>query len=122
MEKFLKLTLLFIVLDNFNYSKLLLEKRKRFKKNQLILKLLFLKKELQNKIFKSLLRNHFNNFEFRLSFTFNFFTNKNQYFKTFQKLICPYSLSKRVPNKKFYYSRFFLNKKLNTFNISNVYK
>ncbi len=100
----------------------MLEKRKRFKQNQLILKLLYIKRELKERILKSLKKNHFNHFEFRLSFTINFFTNKNQYFKTFQKLICPYSLSKRVPNKKFYYSRFFLNKKLNSFNISNVYK
>lgn len=100
----------------------MLEKRKRFKKNQLILKLIYIKKELKNRIFNSLKKNHFNHYIFRLSFTLNFFKVKTQFFKTFQKLICPYSLSQRVPNKKFHYSRFFLNKKLNTFNINNVFK
>ena len=100
----------------------MLEKRKRFKKNQLVLKLLYLKRELKEKILKSLKKNHFNNYTFRLSFTFNFFSNKKEYFKTLQKLLCPFSLCKKVPNKHFNYSRFFLNKKLNSFNINNTYK
>lgn len=100
----------------------MLEKRKRFKQNQLILKLNFLKNELKKTIIKSLKKNHYNNFEFRLSFTLNWINNKIKYFKTYQKLICPYSLSKKVPNKNFNYSRFFLNKKLNTFNINNTFK
>lgn len=100
----------------------MLEKRKRFKKNQLILKLLYYKQELKLKIKKSLLKNHFNNPLSRLSFTLNWYTNKQQFFKTYQKLICPFSLSKRVPNKHYSYSRFFLNKKLNNFYINNVYK
>lgn len=100
----------------------MLEKRKRFKQKQLILKLKFLKYELKQKIIKSLKKNHYNKPEFRLSFTLNLSTNKNQYFKTYQKLVCPYTLNKRVPNKTFSYSRFFLNKKLNTFNINNTFK
>jgi hypothetical protein len=58
---------------------------------------------------------------FRLSFTINWLFVKKQYFKTFQKLVCPFSLSKKVPNKNFSYSRFFLNKKLESFNINNVF-
>ena len=100
----------------------MLAKRKKFKKDQLILKLKYVKKELKNKILKSLKKNHFNHFIFRLSFTLNFLTNKTEYLKTMQKLVCPFTLSKRVPNKHFNYSRFFLNKKLNTFLINNVYK
>lgn len=100
----------------------MLEKRKRFKQNQLILKLNFLKTELKRKIIKSLKKNHYNKPEFRLSFTLNWFTIKSEYFLTHQKLICPFSLSKRVPNKTFNYSRFFLNKKLNSFNINNTFK
>jgi hypothetical protein len=99
----------------------MIEKRKKFKKNQIILKLIFLKFELKQKIKKSLHKNHFNNYLFRLSFTVNWLFFKNQYFRTFQKLVCPFSLSKRVPNKNFSYSRFFLNKKLNSFNINNVF-
>jgi hypothetical protein len=99
----------------------MIEKRKKFKKNQIILKLIFLKFELKQKIKKSLHKNHFNDYLFRLSFTINWLFFKNQYFRTFQKLVCPFSLSKRVPNKNFGYSRFFLNKKLNSFNINNVF-
>jgi hypothetical protein len=99
----------------------MIEKRKKFKKNQIVLKLIFLKFELKKKIKKSLYKNHFNDYLFRLSFTINWLFFKNQYFKTFQKLVCPFSLSKRVPNKNFNYSRFFLNKKLNSFNINNVF-
>lgn len=100
----------------------MLEKRKKFKKNQIILKLIFLQFEIKQLIRKSLLKNHFNNPVFRLSFTLNWFNDKSQFFRTQQKLVCPFSLSKRVPNKKFNYSRFFLNKKLNSFYINNVYK
>lgn len=101
----------------------MLAKRKRFKKMQLMLKFLFLKKELKLLIYKSLLRNHFNNFLFRLSFTINmFFFEKKDFFKSMQKLICPFSLSKKVPSQKFLFSRFYLNKTLNSLNIGNVYK
>lgn len=100
----------------------MLEKRKRFKQNQLVLKLNFLKNELKIKIIKSLKTNHYNNPEFRLSFTLNWFIKKIQYFSSHQKLICPFSLNKKVPNKSFNYSRFFLNKKLNSFNINNTFK
>jgi hypothetical protein len=49
----------------------MLEKRKKFKKNQIVLKLKYLKYELKSIILKSLLKNHFNDFLFRLSFTLN---------------------------------------------------
>ena len=100
----------------------MLEKRKRFKQNQLILKLKFLKYELKSLIWKSLKNNHFCHYETRLSMNWSWKFNKTFYFKSYQKLICPFSLSKRVPNKNLFYSRFFLNKKLNSFNINNVFK
>lgn len=100
----------------------MLEKRKRFKQNQVLLKLNFLKYELKQLINKSLKQNHFNSYLFRLSFNLHWYNHKSQYFHTLQKLVCPFSLSKRVPNSQFSYSRFFLNKKLNSFNINNVYK
>lgn len=100
----------------------MLEKRKRFKQNQLLLKLNYLKYELKNLLWKSLKKNQFCHYTLRLSINWLWQTDKKYYFKTHQKLICPFSLSKRVPNKNFFYSRFFLNKKLNTFNISNVFK
>ncbi len=100
----------------------MLYKRKLFKKKQLLLKYIYLQNELNILIKKSLFRNHNNNFIFRLSFAVNIKTNnKLNYFKTMQKLICPYSLSKKVPSKHYLFSRFFLNKRLNSLNISNVY-
>lgn len=97
-------------------------KRKRFKKLQIFIKLIYLKYELKERIRNSLKKNHFNLPKFRLSFTIAWLYIKKQFFKTFQKLICPFSLSKRVPSQSFSYSRFFLNKKLNNFYINNVFK
>lgn len=100
----------------------MLFKRKLFKKKQLLLKYIFLQKELDIIIRKSLFKNHSNNYMFRLTFTVNTDKySKLNYFRTIQKLICPYSLSKKVPSKHFLFSRFFLNKRLNSLNISNVY-
>jgi hypothetical protein len=94
-----------------------------FKLKQLLIKTYFIKNELKYKIHKSFLKNQHNHYIFRISFTINtFFFKKLHYFKSYQKSICHYSLSKKVPNHKFSYSRFFLNKKLNTFNINNVLK
>ncbi len=99
-------------------------KRKLFKKKQLLLKYRFLKKELKTLIKKSLLKNHYNSYLFRLSFTVDITTKycKKKYFlKTMQKLVCPYTLSKKVPSKHFAYSRFFLNKRLTSLKFSNVF-
>jgi len=101
----------------------MLAKRKKFKKQQLLLKFFFLKNELKFIIYKSLLCNHYNHYMFRLSFSINiFFFEKKDYFKSMQKLICPFSLCKRVPDKNFLYSRFFLNLQFNSLNINNTYK
>ena len=100
----------------------MLGKRKLFKKNQLILKLVFITNELKNKLFKSLKKNHYNTYLFRLSFMLIPVIDKCNFSKTLQKLVCPYSLSYKVPNKRFCYSRFFLNKKLNSFNMNNTFK
>lgn len=101
-------------------------KRHLFKKKQLLLKHNFFKIELIQKIKKSLLRNHFNHYKLRLSFTIsNYESNiwdSNVYFKTYQKLICPYSLCKKVPSKHLLFSRFFLNKQINTLKINNILK
>jgi hypothetical protein len=79
--------------------------------------------ELKNIIVKSLFRNHFIHYTHRLSlYISDNLENKNLFFKTYQKLICLYKLESKVPNKKFNFSRFFLNKKLHTLRITNVYK
>jgi len=98
-------------------------KRKLFKKKQILLKFFFNKKELKLTIYKSLFKNHYNYYIFRLSFSTNiYFNNKKDYFKTLQKLTCPYSLCKKVPSRHFLFSRFYLNKQLNYLKTSNVYK
>jgi hypothetical protein len=101
-------------------------KRNLFKKKQLLLKYNFQKIELVQKIKKSLLRNHFNNYKLRLSFTVHNYeqniSDSNIYFKTFQKLMCPYSLCKKVPSRHLLFSRFFLNKQINSLKINNLLK
>ena len=97
-------------------------KRARFKFVQKLLKLIFLKNELFNLIKKSLFSNHFLKPIVRLSYTLAVQLNKNNFFKTYQKLVCPHSLSKKVPDKNFLFSRFFLNKKFNSYYINNVFK
>jgi len=101
----------------------MLRKNKKFKIKQILIKTFYNKNELKYIIYKSLLKNHYNSYIFRLSFTINiFFFKKLHYFKSYQKSICFFSLSKKVPSHKLNYSRFFLNKKLNTFNINNTFK
>lgn len=49
---------------------------------------------------------------------FNFFF----YFATYQKLHCLITLSPKVPNKRYAYSRFFFNKQLNYLTCANTLK
>jgi len=98
-------------------------KRKLFKKKQILLKFIYKKKELKLIIYKSLFKNHYNNYAFRLSFSINlYYFEKKDYFKTLQKLFCPYTLSKKIPSRHFLFSRFFLNKQMNYLKTSNLYK
>jgi hypothetical protein len=98
-------------------------KKKRFRKKQLLLKMIFIKRELNLLIQKSLFRNHYNHYIFRLSFTINsVFKERKDFFKTLQKLFCPFTLEKKIPSKHFMFSRFFLNKRLNSLRISNTSK
>ena len=101
-------------------------KRHLFKKKQLLIKYQFINQELWKKIKKSLFLNHYNHYKFRLSFNLNqiepLLYDNNRFFKTFQKLVCPYSLSKKVPSKRLNFSRFFINKQINTLKINNMLK
>ena len=101
----------------------MLFKRKLFKKKQKLIKLQFIKSELKLLIKKSLFKNHYNNYVFRLSYTINhYYFDKIDYFKSLQKLFCPFTLCKKVPSKHFLFSRFFLIYQLNSLRVSNVYK
>lgn len=101
----------------------MLFKKKTFKKKQLLLKYFFKKNELIYKINKSLLKNHYNHYIFRISFTVNtLFRDTNSFFKSRQKLICLNTLDKKIPSKHYLFSRFFLNKQLNSLKINNTSK
>lgn len=98
-------------------------KRKLFKKKQLLLKHLFLKNELKLIIWKSLYKNQYQHYLHRLFFSIGDLKNPQLCnFKSLQKLFCYYTLCKKVPSKHFSYSRFFLNRYLNSLKINNVYK
>ena len=113
-------------LDLKNALRKNLRKRKLFKKKQLLIKYYFKKIELEFIIKKSLLRNHYNSYVFRLSFTINELYNKttkdNKFFNSQQKLLCPFTLDKKIPTKHLLFSRFYLNKQLHTLKVNNVYK
>lgn len=96
-------------------------KKKLFKKKQIILRYIIKKNELHKSLINSLLRNHYYNYIVRLSFTMRS-TNivDSSFFKSRQKLICLYSLGKKVPSKHFFFSRFFLNRQLNFLKINNT--
>lgn len=97
-------------------------KRQKFIFKQRKLKIIFKKIELKLIIYKSLKRNHYNHYILRLSFCINkFFLDKTNCVKTLQKLVCPFTLGKKVPDKDYSYSRFFLNQSLNSLNICNTY-
>jgi hypothetical protein len=91
---------------------------------QLILKANYLEKYLTTVLTKSLAENHHLSPFDRLSYfmqdesNFNFYN----YFSTYQKLYCLISLSPKVHNKAYHYSRFFLNKQLNKLICSNTLK
>lgn len=100
----------------------MLIKKKQFKKQQLLTKYLFNKNELLCKIKLSLLRNHNTNYLDRISFTVSKSNTPIFFFKSRQKNICLSTLSKKIPSKHYMFSRFFLNKQLNSLKINNVSK
>lgn len=73
---------------------------------------------------KSLMKNHYVEPIDRLSFLAQEdFTDQLQYrYSTYQKLICLISLSPKVSNKAYSYSRFFFNKQLEKLAISGTLK
>jgi hypothetical protein len=114
LVKFLKL--IQYLIDNF-----LLKKKNKFIKQKL-LKEYYKPIEFSELLKKSLFKNHFINYKSRLSFSIQKNYNLFNLFKTLQRLICLVTLSVKVPNKKFNYSRFYLNKQLNKLTISNTLK
>jgi hypothetical protein len=97
-------------------------KRKHDKYDQTILKLNFKKFELENTLKKSLYRNQSLEPNVRLRFSIKDKNSKEYFFKSLQRLSCLVTLMGKVPNKKFFYSRFFLNKQLNRLTVANTFK
>jgi hypothetical protein len=99
--------------------------KKKYNLNkQLALKVNYLENYLSNLLIRSLTENQNLNPIDRLSFfmkgsdQFNFFNH----FSTYQKLHCLITLSPKVPNKSYHYSRFFFNKQLNYLVCANTLK
>lgn len=99
--------------------------KKKYNLNkQISLKVNYLETWLESLLTKSLEQNMFLNPTERISYSlkradhFDFFN----FFATYQKLHCLITLSPKVPNKKFYYSRFFFNKQLNYLTCANTLK
>jgi len=96
-------------------------KKKRLKLNQDLLTKKLYYFELKDLINNSLVRNKSIIANIRLTFKINK-TSNLYYFKSRQKLICLFSLSCKVPNKQFFYSRFYLNAQINQLMINNIFK
>lgn len=99
--------------------------KKKYKlKNQLYIKVNYTKLYLVDLLSLSLKKNHFIDPLNRISYFGQEDFRDNMYYKfsTFQKLLCLNSLSPKVPNKAYLYSRFFLNKQVDKLFVSNTFK
>lgn len=107
----------------FIYVYIVLKKKYNFNK-QLILKYNKNKTFLTNILLSSLASNHYILPLDRLSYFARPETIYDLYYRfcTYLKLTCLISLSNKVPNKQYRYSRFFLNKQLNKIVLSGVIK
>lgn len=99
------------------------------KKRHQINKQILIKVDYKVFFFKKLLASSLSTNQFTLPIDrLGHFQNKISFegiysrFCTYQKLYCLVSFSNKVANKKFHFSRFFLNKQLNNLVISNTIK
>ena len=101
----------------------MLKKKNKLQK-QLLIKYNYAQLFLENLLNSSLKKNHYLDPLNRISYLVNEDYVNNLFFKfsTYQKLLCPISLSHKVPNKSYMYSRFFLNKQLDKLVIANTFK
>jgi hypothetical protein len=91
---------------------------------QLFTKHNYRKKYLTLLLVKSLAHNHLLSPLNRISFLSqpDYFDNIFHKFSCFQKLHCLVTLSPKVSNREYFYSRFFLNKQLEKLVVSNTLK
>lgn len=101
----------------------MLKKKYRIQK-QLIIRQSFVKTNLFRILVSSLGTNVLLAPHVRLSFlmTNTIMFNSFNFFRTYQKLHCLISMSTKVSNKSYHYSRFFLNKQLAFLTIANTLK
>jgi hypothetical protein len=101
----------------------LLKKKYNLQK-QLILKHNKKQSFLNNLLKKSFFKNHFIQPILRISFLSqnNNINNLYHCYNTYQKLYCLITISGKVSNKHYGYSRFFLNKQLEKLTISGTIK
>lgn len=99
-------------------------KKKKNIQLQIILKFLYKNKHLENLLVTSFSKNHFLEPLNRISFFYREDAVFNKFFRfnTIQRLYCLNTSSPKVPNKKYLYSRFFLNKQLENLTVSNTLK
>ena len=99
-------------------------KKKYNLQKQLILKYNQKQNFMYNLLNKSFFINHYLQPLIRISFLAqnNNISNLFQHYSTFQKLYCMITISSKVSNKSYGYSRFFLNKQLNKLTISGTIK
>ncbi len=91
---------------------------------QIIVKIAYKQKFLNDLLLKSFKTNTYVPAKIRLSYGL-FLTknlNKYNYFSSYQNKLCLISLSNKVPNTHLMFSRFFLNNQYSKANISNVLK
>lgn len=101
----------------------MLKKNYQFQK-QLILKYNYKQDFFWNLLVRSIAMNHYIEPITRISYLATNWTNTDRYrrFATYQKLQCLTTLSFKVPNKSFAFSRFFLNKQLDKLVFANTLK
>lgn len=99
--------------------------KKKFKiQTQQILSLNKVQNYQDNLLKKSLAHNLFLHYLQRISYLMKFdqFCHDYQFISSYYNLVCINSLSDKVPNKKYLFSRFFINNQYNKLNMSNVLK
>lgn len=101
-----------------------MSKKKLIFQKQIILKIIKVNSSNNDLIRKSLKKNEYQKSLIRLSYQCLNYINLNyqNYFSSYQNLVCPISLSTKVPSSKYLYSRYFFNNQLNKLVTSNLIK
>lgn len=101
-----------------------MSKKKLIFQTQIILKINKINNYNEELIKKSFKNNEYQQNLIRLSYRCLHYINLHyfNYFKSYQNLVCPISLSTKVPSSKYLYSRYFFNNQLSKLVTSNLIK